>query len=414
MNKHIIRTALASAVVMMVLMACEKDFDTPPPRSIPEGFRITIADLKQVYADSGEYTFTEDYSMFVTVTSNDVNGAYGKNGFVQDSTGAMVLRTVAYSALKEGDYIRVALNGLTISEYSGMPQIDDLDTETNVFIQANNQFIEPLLVTIDQINPSIQGMLIRMDSVEFKDDEIGQPFADSEGGNSVDHYIQDCSGNSVIVRTSGYADFADTAVPGKRGTITAVVGQFGSTMQLVFSTLADLELTALRCDGSSGDVVFVKNFEDESVTSGGWSQELVIGDSEWGTASFGGNVWGKISNYDGSNNNPSDAWLISPAIDLTSVNSPALSFLTTTNYNGPALQAYISTNYNTSGGVQAATWTELSAALSPSNGGWQDTPSGLIDIAAFATDNTRIAFRYTGSGSDGATWEIDNITVFGQ
>ncbi len=414
MNKHIIRTALASAVVMMVLMACEKDYDTPPPHTIPEGFRITVSDLKQIYADSGDYTFTDDYSMFVTVTSNDVKGAHGKNGFVQDSTGAMGLRTVAYSALKEGDYIRVALKGLTISEYSGMSQIADLDTRTNVFIQANSQFIEPMLVTIDQINPSIQGMLIRIDSVEFEDDEIGQPFANSQGTSGQDRDLQDCDGNTIIVRTSDFADFADVPVPGKRGTFVGLVGQFNSTMQLIFNTPSDLNMTLLRCDGSSGDVVFVKNFEDESVTSGGWTQELVIGTAEWVTASFGGNVWGKISNYDGSNNSPSDAWLISPAIDLTSVNSPALSFLTTTNYDGPAMQAYISTNYDTSGGVQAATWTELSGELSPSNGGWTDTPSGLIDIAGFATDNTRIAFRYTGSGSSGATWELDNITVFGQ
>lgn len=410
MIKNLLKYTLLTAFSAMIFMSCEKEFDSPPRRTIPEGFRLTVSDLKQIYSDSGEYTFDQDYSMYVTVTSNDVSGAFGKNGYVQDSTGGMVLRTVAYSALKEGDYIRVALNGTTISEYNGMPQIDELDTETNVIIQSTGQFVEPMLVTIDEIDPSIQGMLITIDSVEFRQDEIGQPFADAENGFSVDRILQDCDGNSVIVRTSGYADFADVPVPGRRGSFTGVVGQFGSTMQLAFSTLDDLDLTALRCDGTTGDLLLVKNFEDESISSGGWTQQVVIGSDDWYVDDFSNNFFAKVSNFNGSSNDPSEVWYISPALDLTSLNSPALSFLTFMNYAGPQLETYVSTDYGSVMDVEAATWNLLQANYSP--GGWAEVPSGTISLAPYSSSATYVAFRYTGSSSDGSTWELDDIVIF--
>ncbi|MCB9178368.1 MAG: choice-of-anchor J domain-containing protein [Flavobacteriales bacterium] len=68
----------------------------------------------------------------------------------------------------------------------------------------------------------------------------------------------------------------------------------------------------------------------------------------------------------------------------------------------------MSTDY-ASGDPSTGTWTNLSAAVSP--GSWTWTPSGEIDLSMFISGNTRIAFKYTGTSSDGKTWELDNIRI---
>lgn len=415
MNKNIILYSLL-AVISIGLASCEKilekDYDTPPGHNIPEGFILDISDLRQILSDSGTYKFTEDYNIFVTVTADGTSGNFYKNVFIQDSTDALNMRTIEPGGLYTGDYIRVNLNGAIVSQYEEMLQLDSVDVNEQVVIQANQQYVTPMLVTLDEIGPDIQARLVTIENVEFSSDELGQNYADAVNLSSVNRILKDCDENEMILRSSGYSSFAGTQVPGRNGTITAIVGQFGSTMQLMIRGLEDVQFDSLRCDGTTGEFVLFKNFEDDDVSSGGWTQEIVTGTDSWGTAAFGGNIWGRISNYDGSGNNPSEAWLISPSLDLTSLSSPALSFLTTTNYDGPVLQTFVSTDYGTVMDVQNATWTELSATYSPTDGGWEDTESGIIDLSTYSSANTYIGFRYTGSSNDGATWELDNIAVF--
>lgn len=412
MKMHIIRFSLGAVLVMMALVACEKEYDTPPARTIAEGELLNIEDLRQILADSGTYKFTEDFNLFATVTADGVSGNFYKNVYIQDTTSALNMRTVEPDGLYAGDYIRINLNGAWVSEYAGMLQLDSVDVDEQVVIQANDQFVTPKLVTLDEIGPDIQAQLITIENVEFIDGDIGSTYADAVNQQSVNRILQDCNGNNVLVRTSGFADFADAQVPGANGTFTGIVGQFNDEMQLFIRDLNDVDLTELRCDGSTGEYILFKNFEDESISSGGWTQEIVVGSNDWFVDDFSNNFFAKVSNYDGSNNNPSEVWYISPAMDLTTIDSPTLSFMTMTNYDGPQLETYISTNYSSGGGVGSATWEALS--VNYSQGNWDEVQSGPIDLSSYSSASTYIAFRYTGSGSDGATWELDNIAIFGQ
>jgi hypothetical protein len=103
-------------------------------------------------------------------------------------------------------------------------------------------------------------------------------------------------------------------------------------------------------------------------------------------------------------------WLISPSIDLTPYGAPTLSFDNAKNYSGPALEVLISTNY-VSGAPSTGTWTNLSPALS--SGAWAWINSGELSLSAYIQSNVHIAFKYTGTASDGSTWEIDNIKIKG-
>lgn len=409
-NNYLIITAMALALAA-IFSSCERTLDEPPLNQIPEGNVLTIGDLQQIFQDSGTYKFTEDFSIFATVTADKVGGNFYKSVFIQDSTSALNMRTIANGGVYIGDRIRVNLNGSTISEYAELLQLDSVDVDKQVVIQANGEYEEPAVITMSQAlsDDYYVGRLVTIEDVEFVDGDLGASYADVNGTSAQNRYLQDCSGNEVIVRTSDFSSFAAQLVPGGSGSVTAILSRFNDDRQLLLRRVSEVNLPELRCDGSTGEYILFKNFEDLSITSGGWSNYIVVGSDDWFIDEFSGNNFAKATNWTGSANDPSDVWLLSPAINLTETTSPALSFLSIANYDGPDMEVFVSTDYN-GGDPNSATWNVLSANLSP--GGWEETVSGTIDLSPYISANTRIGFRYTGSASDGATWELDNIAIF--
>jgi hypothetical protein len=153
----------------------------------------------------------------------------------------------------------------------------------------------------------------------------------------------------------------------------------------------------------------IKTFNDNSITSGGWTNFRVNGAIDWVPGSYSGRQYANISNYVGGSNQLCETWLISPSYNLVNAGAPKFQFQSAYSYSGPTLQVMVSTNYN-SGDPSLATWTALSPTLSP--GGYSWTGSGNISLSAYKTANTRVAFKYSGTGTSGSTWEIDDIAVF--
>jgi len=158
-----------------------------------------------------------------------------------------------------------------------------------------------------------------------------------------------------------------------------------------------------------------KDFNDLSLTSGGWTTQIIIDTTNWFVSSFGGDDFAKASNYSNSQNVPSNMWLISPGIDLSSASQPMLSFETIMKYQGPALILHVSTDYDgTSNPTQQGTWTDITALATwdvdnTTWGSW--TPSGDVDLTSYISSTTYIAYEYLGSANSGSTWEIDNIKI---
>ena len=156
-----------------------------------------------------------------------------------------------------------------------------------------------------------------------------------------------------------------------------------------------------------------KNFNDTSITSGGWTNNIVTGSDNWFGDDFGGEVFAKASNYNGSGNDVAEVWMISPAFDLSTSNVPMLSFDSETSYAGDPIEVLVSIDYDgTSDPTMQGTWTALSPNLPTSTTSWSGwTASGDLDLSLHKGVSTYIGYKYTGSASDGKTWEIDNIEV---
>jgi hypothetical protein len=392
------------------IISCKKEFDTPPLNEIPTGNILTIADLKARYAGAA-IKFQEDLSVFAVVTMDEKSGNLYKNVYVQDATGAINVRLMNAGGLYQGDSIRIYLRNTVLNRYNGMMQLDSVDVDKNVIKQKTLVNVEPEVVLLTQINTNYQSKLVKLENVQFASGELGKTYANAIAQTSQNRMLEDCDGNTITVRTSGYANFAKDTIPEKRGSLIAIVGEFNGTIQLYIRTPEEVKFTENRC----GPYLF-KNFDDNSITSGGWIVKNYEGTTEittapnweWKSAVFSGNYFAKASAFN-TGTTGCESWLISPPIDLSSSSVPGLAFRSCYNFSGPDIELYISTNY-TGGAISSATWTQLPFNL-PTSGGYVWANSGTVPLTGYKTSNVRIAFKFTGSTSTSKTWEVDDVMI---
>ena len=405
MKKIANQILFVATLTLLWMSACKKrEFDAPPAVDIPVGNKLTIADLKARYTNTPVHF--ENESVFGVVTMDEKSGNIYKNFYMQDGTDAINVRILNSGGIYQGDSIRIYLKGTVLSKYNGAWQLDSVDVDKNIIKQKTNVVIAPQVVNISQIGTSLQSKLIQINDVEFSVCDLTATYADAAGMQSANRTLEDCSGNSLIVRSSGYASFAGTRLAQGKGSIVGILSEYNGTFQLYIRNINEVRLTESRCPGR----YLNKNFEDGSITTCDWSQQKVAGNVNWTIGDFGGRSYANISNYVNGVRSACDTWLISPKIDLASSTAPKMSFDNAWKYDGNAIQVYISTNYN-SGLPNTAQWTEITSQFQYSAGNFAWSPSGQYSLNSYRTNNVHIAFRYSGSTTSGSTWEIDNVLI---
>jgi hypothetical protein len=379
MKRTIIKLAAISVLfgVASCFTSCVKqDFDEPPMYKIPIGKVLTIAEVRQIYYDSSNYTFKEDYSVYAIVTMDGSSGNIYKSAYVQDATGAINLHLKEPGGLRVGDSIRVYLKNCIVSDYSELIQIDNVQNDSNIIIIANQRYIQPKIVTIGEINTgNFEAYLIKLENVQFKQGDIGKTYADEN--DPANRYLEDCDGNEIIVRTSDYANFAEVLLPEGKGTLVAIVGKYYETMQLYIRTIDEVKLDGERCGGGGTGVTSIdEDFESQT--------------------------------------NNEDIAIEAPGINLSAMNNPEFSFVTAKAYwvhNG--LSVLISTDFN-GVNIASATWTDLGATIAGENDPDHEwILSGVISLSSYS-GTAYIAFKYVGSGLSGQTssYRVDNVLLY--
>lgn len=415
--------AIFALVAIVITSGCKREYDSPPERTLPIGSVLTLQELRNLYVNQ-PVRFRGDSSVYAVVTADESSGNLYRNIFVQAGEAAINLRLNTPGGLYQGDSIRIYLPGTLLSMYQGMMQLDSVDVDNNIVKLATNVHVAPKLVTVNEVTPDIQGQLIQLDNVEFALSSLCQTYADAVGQNSVDRTITNCQNQNLIVRTSGYANFAGETVPSGNGSLVAIVGQFNNTMQLTIRNINEVNMTGDRCtQGIVCDELYLyKTFNDGSLTSGGWKTKVVQSTPlphNWETSSAGSNnpdgIYASVSGHNGDQTySDTELWLISPSVDLSNAQSPGLSFKNAKNYGGPALQLMISSDYDgTSDPSQQGTWIDYTGYASWSIGAFSWTNSGIIPMTVVnGESNVHVAFKYTStSGGGAATWEIDVIVL---
>lgn len=400
---------LVIGLFTVLAVSCKK-YETPPLTYPAKGTAVTIDSLRQMYQATGPQILG-NLDLYATVTMDENDGNIYKSVYMQDATGALNVRMLNGGGVYAGDSVRISLNGCYLNQFGGVQQLDSVNADWNIVKIEVDRHWTPELVTIDQITTVKESQLVRLENVQFVEWQLNDTYADKENLQNGDVILEDMNGNTIVVRSSGYASFADQQVAQGSGSINLIVSHFNGELQMLIRDYSEIDMNGPRFEG----LKHLKDFNDDEVTSGGWIQYAVTASvAVWETSSAGGapNPYCQISNYNGSDNEVADQWLISPSIDLSSATSPKLQFDNAYNYSGAPLEVYVSNDY-ISGNPQSATWTNLTSFANWSGGSWVFVNSGEINLAPYIGSNVHIAFRYQGSSTDGSTWELDNIIIKG-
>ncbi len=149
--------------------------------------------------------------------------------------------------------------------------------------------------------------------------------------------------------------------------------------------------------------------EPFSSSLGKFSAQSVSGTQTWTYNSSYNCAY--MSGYSSGTNYANEDWLISPAINLSSVSSAKLTF-DHAKYSGTTntdITVWVSTDYS-SGLPSTATWTQLTISTYPTN--YTFVSSGNIDLASYiGNSNVHIAFKYVSTSSSAGTWEMKNFVI---
>ncbi|MBK7667760.1 MAG: choice-of-anchor J domain-containing protein [Sphingobacteriaceae bacterium] len=402
----------------------QKKFETPTRADAPVvSSYITIDSIYQKFktyyvtptvTPTQLFRFNGDVTLECTVTADEVSGNLYKTVYVQDATGGLKINLLNSGGLYVGDKIRINLNNVVLNDYGDVVQLDSINLLKSVYKLSSGNVVTPKNnVQRNQYTWGFGGIykyqsqLVLLDSVEFSAGDKMETYADAVNKVTKEITLVNKNGGTgtAVVRNSGYSNFASSLVPCGSGSVVVIMGQFGTTSQLTLRSISDVKLS------SGGCPLISKSFNDNSITSKGWLNYNVSGSVNWTVDTYNSQTYGYISNFISSANQACETWLISPPFDLTSAPAPYLTFQSAFNYTGPTLEVYVLSNYN-SGNPNAAIAGILTPALS--GGSWNWVPSGNVSLTSYIGPNKRIAFKYSGTSSNGSTWEVDDIAVFAQ
>jgi hypothetical protein len=390
----------------------EVEPDIPPMAAISSDSIVTLGELRGMIEPGETERFTESgKQLFAVVTMDEKNGNIYRQAYIEDTTGGVNLRMNISADISEGDSIRIALKGSILSYFNNMLQLDSVDGPARIVIQEKGVHKEPEVVTISQILAgNHQARLVKLENVQFLETEIGETWADGFNLLTLNRTLQDCSNNTIIVRTSGYADFANDTLPNGNGTFIGIVTQFRDTWQLIVRDPIELAMNNQRCQiAETGVKVFEENFDSDL---GSFTDYNIIGAQTWGHVTFddgsayiNGFAGGAVANQD---------WLVSPQIDLTNYQNAILQIREAINFisSYDDLEVLIATDYEGGDPTSTGTWTNITNFSRPAGNNWTYLNSNDIDISQFDGSSIHLALKYTSNTSSASGWQISRVSIF--
>ncbi|MBL7776674.1 MAG: hypothetical protein JNK66_00105 [Chitinophagales bacterium] len=264
--KKILNTIVALALLTSISSCVKEKYDSPPEFGVDPDVTANFSiDSVKGRSNGQNYQFQEELVIKGVVVANDKGGNVYQNIIIEDSTGGISVRidrTSLYADYPVGRRVFIKLKGLWVGTYAGLYQIGGYISETNSLQPISSSLVDryilkgvwglpvvPLAININQLNNSYQNRLIELNGVEFALTDIDKTYADGYNKGSLNRNLKDCNGGTIIVRTSGYANFANSKTPSGNGKLVAVYSVFNTTGQLIIRDLDDVKLDTVRCGG---------------------------------------------------------------------------------------------------------------------------------------------------------------------
>lgn len=432
---------LLTVITVMGMLACVKTkFDEPPYGdygSLP--VNLTIAQLKNYHVTPGGYdSIPGDYTIKGVIVMDDRSGNYYKTLVIQDSTGGIEVKfndPNLYTSMPIGRTIYIRLKGLLLSDYHGLTQlIGSLVSEAGVLTATGltlSQVREKVVkgnfassapagrqVALKSLTDDMISTLVQLDGVEFVKADSGQVWADPVAKTSLNRKLEDCNGGSLLLRTSGFANFAASLTPGRKGSITGVLGVYNGSYQLYIRDLGDVKMTDDRC-GSGPVATLHESFDGATNGSDldlpGWINIGTVGTRVWRGAANSGNLYAQATAFGATNPDASnEMWLITPQIEISTAKT--LSFNSSWSYYVHQGLTVWYTTKPVGQTIVPGDWTQINCTIaqqadgSGNFGNW--VPSGNVSLPIIAGGKLRVGFKYVGDkATNNTNWRVDDVVI---
>ena len=407
--------------ISLVFVSCKKDLDKPEINQFPENNVWTVGQILDTLAN-GTFQFDKEWHKDAVV----------KGYVIADETGGNIYRTFylrgtdgrciavyrkgsgdggseSYN-VKTGDYIGYKLYGSIISEYSKLPQVQVQEYDPNklivIYERGCYDKVQPVETTIESINAGNHLCdLVKLKNVQFDDSELGKTYAD--GTSNTNRSLVSCDGDAIIVRTSGYANFAADTLPEGRGTLASIVSVYNTTWQLLVRNTNDVNMNEHRC-GQGGDVMELPYNQSFASSFGTYVTYNVSGDQTWIIDFETAKMTGKV----GSDYFANEDWLLSSPIDMTGdhvkvvINYLARYFTTFSS----ELQLMVSEDYEYGEDPTNYTWTSIPVEWENVSD-WNTFLTAEASIDDYVGKIITVAVKYVSPEGSCGTIEIKSIKV---
>lgn len=201
------------------------------------------------------------------VVSSDESGNYYKQLILQDhpanpTAGISVSTevTALYTFLQPGRKIYMRVDGLYSGEYAGLPTLGVLEgTEVGrisveefqdrVFRSTVQDSLIPVLRTFENVTADDLNTLVVFENVQVAEDDLGKSYANPTNNYAANREFTNCENtHTMILRTSGYADFKSELIPEGSGSLTAIFAVYNNTFQLFIRDTDDVVFDQPRCE----------------------------------------------------------------------------------------------------------------------------------------------------------------------
>ena len=231
---------------------------------------ISIKALRKLHTMGNVESITKSMALEATIVANDEHDNLYKSISIQDTSGGLIIildGSSLYQTYPVGTTIRIRLQNLFLTDYRRMLQVvASVDTSSGQLVTAGipvslfskyikvvkeNTNIIPMIVSFKNLGDSLQGRLIKISNVEFSAADTNFTFADKKNKIGASRSLKFCTGGTIYLRTSGYADFAGISIPKNNGDIVGVYSVYNYEKQLLLRDTSDILFRGKRCTGAA-------------------------------------------------------------------------------------------------------------------------------------------------------------------
>lgn len=252
------RLHIATLIVAVVVSAIGCDYREPASRAEGQPRPNAPIDALAEYATG---RVVDNMIIGGVVRANDRGGNFYQSIVVEDATGAVEVQVGLYdldSRFPVGAEVVVDAEGLAVGYYDGVLQLGrepydyslsvveplgspvEVDRRMGVATWSEQEPPQPANVVVAELTDDMCGRLVRVVGVEY----LGEPtdWGSTDWGTIARREFLSAEGDTLVVATSRYADFATEPIPeGKINLCGVLYHPQGGHYTLKMRTVADVE-----------------------------------------------------------------------------------------------------------------------------------------------------------------------------